>query len=276
MIDRDYMRRDSGRGGGGSLQMLMPRLTPVVKWIMVANVVGQVLVFAAPVTVFHYLSLNTATPFLFPIQVFTYQFFHDPTNLFHLLLNMLVLYFFGTTVEGWLGPRRFLRLYLASGVAGGVFYLLFSLFRGGGGLCIGASGAVSGVVLYFCLIQPMAEILVIFIPVRAWVFGAFWVVYALYNMLVEIRFGAQNRVADAAHLGGALMGILFWRYEGLVRRWAEAFARKRLQKRARNLARDREKMDELLGKVKREGLHSLSEKERRFLQEMSGRLKRGR
>jgi len=273
MIDRDYMRSDFG--GGGSFQMLMPRLTPVVKWILLANVAGQILVFSWTGTVLHYLSLNTATPWFFPFQVFTYQFLHDPTNLFHLILNMLVLYFFGTTVEGWLGSRRFLRLYLASGVAGGVFYLLFSLLRGGGGICIGASGAVSGVVLYFCLVQPMAEILVLFIPVRAWIFGAFWVLYSLYNMLVDLRFGAGGHVADAAHLGGALMGIAFWRYEGLARRWMESLARKRRLEQARKLARDRERMDELLDKVKREGLHSLSEKERRFLQEMSGRLKGG-
>ncbi len=256
--------------------MLMPRLTPVVKWILLANVVGQVLVFASQDVVIYYGGLNTATPLLFPLQVFTYQFLHDPFNLLHLALNMMVLYFFGTTVEGWLGPRRFLRLYLVSGVAGGIFYLLFSLLRGGGGICIGASGAVSGVVLYFCLVQPMAEIIVLFIPVRAWLFGAFWVIYSLYNMLVEVRYGGGSRVADAAHLGGALMGIFFWRYEGIFRRWAANLARKRAEERARNLARDRERMDELLDKVKREGLHSLSEKERRFLQEMSGRLKRGR
>jgi len=95
-------------------------------------------------------------------------------------------------------------------------------------------------------------------------------------MLVEVRYGGGSRVADAAHLGGALMGIFFWRYEGIFRRWAANLARKRAEERARNLARDRERMDELLDKVKREGLHSLSEKERRFLQEMSGRLKRGR
>ena len=276
MIDRDYMRSDYGQGGGGGLRMLMPPLTPVVKWVMIANVVGQVLVFLSPGTFVHYLGLDTATPLLFPLQVFTYQFLHDPFNIFHLLLNMLVLYFFGTTVENWLGPRRFLRLYLGSGVAGGIFYLLFSLLRGGGGVCIGASGAVSGVVLYFCLVQPMAEILVLFIPVRAWVFGAFWVLYSLYNMLVEVRFGGMSHVADSAHLGGALLGILFWRYEGLVRRWADSWARKRALERARNLARDREKMDQLLDKVKREGLHSLSEKERRLLQEMSGKLKRGK
>lgn len=273
MIERDYMRRGPEGFGGGSFQRFLPGLTPVVKWILLANLAGQALIFLFPQTILEFGGLNTATPWLFPLQVFSYQFFHDPLNLFHLLLNMLVLYFFGTTVEGWLGPKRFLRLYLGSGVAGGVFYLAYSLVRGGGGVCIGASGAVSGVLLYFCLVQPMAEILVLFIPVRAWIFGAFWVLYAVYNMLVEIRFGGGSQVADAAHLGGALMGIAFWRYEGLFRRLGESWARKIALERARRLEEDRRRMDELLDKVKREGLHSLSEKERRFLQEMSTKLK---
>jgi len=279
MVDRDYMRGDYGGGPGGGMQLQMPRLTPMVKLLIMANVAVYLVTFLASFfgagyLIQDYLGLNTALPWLFPLQVFTHQFLHSLSDLGHLFFNMLALYFFGTAVEGWLGSRRFLRLYLLAGVAGGLGFLCWALLRGGG-IAVGASGAVSGVVIYFCLVQPRAIIFLLFFPIRAWVFGAGWFCIETFALLVELRDGAGSNLAHSAHLGGALLGFLFWRYEGWMRRLLQAIAAKQAADRARKEARDRQRMDELLAKVNRQGLHALTEEERRFLQEMSRRMKGG-
>jgi len=273
MVDRDYMR--GGPGPGGGMQLAMPRLTPVIRWLLLANA-GLFLLNYIPsigAWLFSWFALDSAEPLLFPLQAFTYQFLHGFPGLGHIFMNMLVLYFFGTAVESWIGPVRFLRLYLGAGVAGAAGFLLFSLVRGGG-TCIGASGAVSGVVLYFCCVQPRATVILLFIPVRAWVLGVGWVFLAAHHLYVDLSRGVGDDVAHSAHLGGALYGFFFWRYQGLVERWLERLARRRLDRQRRSEEADRERMDALLDKVNRLGLHSLSEGERRFLQDMSRRFKR--
>ena len=273
MIDRDYMREDFG-GNRGSFQGFLPSLSPCVKWIIIINIAVYLVTFLF-VSSINFLGLNTRTPYLFPIQIFTSLFVHSPTDLFHIFFNMLALYFFGTYVEGILGTKRFLRLYFGAGIFGGIIFLVYCLILGKNAVAIGASGAVSGVVLYFCCLAPMATIIFIFIPVKAWVFGAFWIFYALFSMINELRHFTVTHVAHAAHLGGAIFGILFWKYEGLVRGWIERWQYNQERKRRESFLRDKKRMDELLDKVKREGLHTLSEEERAFLQKMSQRLKKG-
>src|SRR5262249_16345150 len=55
-------------------------------------------------------------------RVLTYAFLHSPWGVWHILLNMLCLWWFGTDVEDLYGPREFLAIYLVSAVLGGVVY----------------------------------------------------------------------------------------------------------------------------------------------------------
>jgi membrane associated rhomboid family serine protease len=129
-------------------------------------------------------------------------------DVWHLALNMLTLYFFGTYLEQRVGAAGLLLIYLASLLAGSAWTLLENLrdreYRG-----LGASGAVSGVVICFALFEPFALMLVFFVPMPAILFAVLYIGWSAF---------AAGRVRDGigheAHLGGAMMGVvltaLFW------------------------------------------------------------------
>ena len=73
-------------------------------------------------------------------QPFTYMFLHDPGNIFHIIVNMFVLWFFGREVEYFIGSRPFTRLYLFGGLAGAALWLAFNFHSME--LVLGASAAV--------------------------------------------------------------------------------------------------------------------------------------
>lgn len=134
-------------------------------------------------------------------QFVSHQFLH--ANLLHLVVNMLGLWFAGRVLEGLLGGRRFLLLYLACGVIGGIFQLLLTP----GGTLIGASGAVCGIIAAFSALYPEMQItalLFFVIPIKM---RAKWLGRAivLVSTLLLIT-GLAGDIGNAAHLGGALTG----------------------------------------------------------------------
>ena len=97
-------------------------------------------------------------------QLVTHAFLHG--NIWHLLFNMIALWFAGRIVERVMGTGRFLALYAASAVAGGLAQILLA---GGDTLLLGASGAVCGVILAFATMFPEAQIVALLffvIPLR--------------------------------------------------------------------------------------------------------------
>lgn len=140
-------------------------------------------------------------------QFVTYQFLH--ANLLHLLVNMVGLWFAGNILEHVMGVRRFVLLYLASGIAGG----LMQLFLSPGPTLIGASGAVCGLVAAFSTMYPRMPItaLIFFvIPVRM---QAMWLAIILVGVsLFFVITGWFGNIGNGAHLGGALVGFLWVRY----------------------------------------------------------------
>lgn len=134
-------------------------------------------------------------------QFVTHQFVH--ASLFHLLVNMLGLWFAGRVLENLLGPGRFVLFYLACGVAGGVLQLLLSP----GPVLIGASGAVCGIVAAFSALYPEMQItalLFFVLPIRMKAKWLGWIiVIASIFLLVS---GLGGNIGNAAHLGGALAG----------------------------------------------------------------------
>lgn len=134
-------------------------------------------------------------------QFVTHQFVH--ANLFHLLVNMLGLWFAGRILENLLGGWRFLLFYLACGICGGVFQLVLSP----GPTLVGASGAVCGVIAAFSALypeMPITALLFFFLPIRMrakWL-GRMIVIISVFLILT----GLMGDVGNAAHLGGALAG----------------------------------------------------------------------
>jgi membrane associated rhomboid family serine protease len=199
-------------------------------------------------------------------QFVTSLFLHDATRIFHILFNMFVLWVFGRQVEPRLGSRRFLFFYFAAGVFAGLCYVLVSAFGDPFVPAIGASGAIMAVLVLFGFLFPDAIVLAfLFIPMKAK--HLVWLLVGID--LVYFFFMTESEVATSAHLGGALFGFLYFRYEPRVRRWLEGLEerdRRRTQEEARQA---RARVDELLAKIGRG--ERLTTRERRFLDQASKR-----
>jgi membrane associated rhomboid family serine protease len=122
----------------------------------------------------------------------------------HLLFNLITLYFFGPPLEAMLGSVQFLLLYLGAELAANtltVFVQRNNLTYSS----LGASGAISGVLMAFCLFRPFAEIYILFFPigVPAFIYAAAYIAYSTFAM----DSGRSGGIAHEAHLGGALGGI---------------------------------------------------------------------
>ena len=214
---------------------------------------------------------------LFLYQLVTYQFIHG--GLFHILINMLILWFFGRELEGFLGRRRFLLLYLAGGVAGGVVQVVVGLLRGPAELppVVGASGAVYCIMVYYALMWPNRTVSLFIFPLvvpmkvkyMAMLFVGISVLYGFFP-------GQGDMVAHMCHLGGAFFGFLFFRYEGRWRGYVSRLREHRQRDEERKRLDTEQEMDRLLKKIHDEGITALTERERRFLNQASRDYRRQR
>jgi membrane associated rhomboid family serine protease len=143
-------------------------------------------------------------------QLITHAFLHG--NIWHLLFNMAGLWFAGRIVERVMGTARFLGLYMACAIAGGLAQVLL---EGGRSLLLGASGAVCGVILAFATIFPEAQIVLLLffvIPLR---FRAKYLGWGLLgSSLLFFLVGFEPWIGHAAHLGGCVAGYLLARLNG--------------------------------------------------------------
>ncbi|TMW57314.1 hypothetical protein Poli38472_003239 [Pythium oligandrum] len=130
-------------------------------------------------------------------------------DLGHLFANMVGLYFFGTQMCAVLGPRRFLGIYLGSGVLSSLATVLEQKFSDKVSMNLGASGAINSVTAMSILLNPRSTLLVFgFIPLQAWVTGSLFITKDLYGWVTDSRDG----VAHFAHLSGALCGGAYYAY----------------------------------------------------------------
>lgn len=145
-------------------------------------------------------------------RLFTYMFLHG--GLFHLLLNMFMLYMFGSQLEQVWGRRRFVRYYLLCGVGAGLFALL-PLPAFFNAIHIGASGAVYGLLLAFGLLFPSAQVYLLgILPMSA----RHMVILFGFIALVSSLSAASDGVSHIAHLGGLVVGYVLLRRDRLIPR----------------------------------------------------------
>ena len=135
-------------------------------------------------------------------RIFTSSFLHG--DYFHLLFNMMTLFFFGPPVESVLGTDGFLVVFFGAVLASGIVSFYVNR-RNEAYTSLGASDGVSGVVLSFCLFAPLHPIyfFLVPVPIPAIVYG---VVYILVSASMMGRFG--GRTAHEAHLAGAMAGVV--------------------------------------------------------------------
>jgi membrane associated rhomboid family serine protease len=195
----DYYRSPHVRFG--------PSLTPMVKYLIIANVAVYFLQFLAR----GYLDVLLAVSPLcfrdfFLWQPFTYMFLHSRYHVLHLVFNMFVLWMLGCDLERRWGGRQFLKYYLICGVGAGLIIATTAFFSGG--ITLGASGAIFGLMIAFAIVFPNAVILAFFlIPIRAKTFVMILIAIELFSMVTY----AQDNVSHLGHIGGALVGYLYLR-----------------------------------------------------------------
>jgi membrane associated rhomboid family serine protease len=191
----------------------MHEITPIVKNIIIANVIIFCIIKFNLLPMFPQLdSIFTLFPMnneFKPYQVFTFMFNHADFR--HLIFNMLGLYFIGSHVESTLGPKRFLNLYVVSGLVSAVTHLFLSSYK-----AVGASGAIYGVLAGFAAMFPNMKMMVFPIPfeIKAMYLVGFYILYDLYNGLSVNNTG----IAHFAHIGGAAAGIaliFYWNKQKL-------------------------------------------------------------
>ncbi|HUT54141.1 MAG TPA: rhomboid family intramembrane serine protease [bacterium] len=205
-----------GSGGGGGPQInLMARITPMVKYLLIANGVVAVAFVsrAAAVLIMSYLSLIPAAVFpgLQLWRVVTYMFVH--ANLSHLLLNMIALYFFGPPLEQVWGKNKFLFYFFLTGIGAGIACVPFYILLGEGGVpIVGASGALYGLLAAFALIYPNARIYLMFLfPIKAKYLVAVFVIIEFMSTASAAAGAGGSHIANVAHLSGAVIGYFYLR-----------------------------------------------------------------
>jgi membrane associated rhomboid family serine protease len=314
IYDRDYYRKDGGRFfhglGGGQ----------VCKALILVNVLFFVVQLATRQEVY-YLHRSVFVPGWFenalilqPDKVLhgevwrllTCAFLHSTGDIFHILFNMLFLWWFGKEMEDMYGPWEFLTFYLTAAVAASLGYVAAAYLGLGGQRpqtpALGASGAVTAVmVLYACYYPSRPINLYFLLTIPVWLLVIFQVVKDFVGLFGMVPLGP---VAFAAHLGGAAFGALYfwqkWRILAWLPRRSDRAARP-ARRPALKVYRDEEpaepdepltapaalpagdsdehleaKLDEVLEKVAKHGQGSLSESERQILFRASEIYKRRR
>ena len=163
----------------------------------------------------HYISILYEYKFW---QVFTYMFLHG--GFWHILFNMLALFFIGCEIEREWGSRHFLRYYLATGVGAGIFIFAVDSFYvlispesiANLGYTLGASGAIFGLLLAYSLLyneRRITLLLFFIIPVTIKAKNLLVVCLGL-SFLLPFLFGSDVRISNSGHIGGVLAGFVYF------------------------------------------------------------------
>jgi membrane associated rhomboid family serine protease len=221
-------------------------------------------------------------------RLLTHAFCHDRLSLFHVLFNMICLYWFGGTLESMYGAREFTLFYLTAAVVSAVAFMGLDLYTGSTVPAVGASGAVMAVMMLYTMNFPYSTIRVFWLfPLEMrWVM-VFYALFDLYPVLLALA-GDQlySGIGHAAHLGGLAFGFLYARYEWRLEAIGERLSLMRGKWKRRPRLRlapetlpvpaeevEMDRVDQLLQKIYESGQASLTEEERAILREASERVK---
>jgi membrane associated rhomboid family serine protease len=286
--DRDYYRETT------SGSPMLTGAAPVCIRLIVANVIVfalQLLTVGSPdfnVTTWLWLDPELVVERFQVWRLVTTGFCHSVDNPYHILFNMLGLWFFGPALEAMYGSREFLRFYLTAILAGSIGFLGLAYATHDFTPALGASGAIMAVLMLYALYYPRQKMLIFFVlPIEIRWLVAVYVLYDLMPVLKTLGGNpATDGVAHAAHLGGLLYGYLYkqfdLRYTGRLPRWNGSFARWwRNTTRRRTLRVYRpeatpnleRQVDEILAKISAHGEASLTDGEREILKEASRKYK---
>lgn len=232
-----------------------------------------------------------------PLEVWryvTYMFVHR--DFWHFLFNMMMLWMFGSEVCDWMGAKHFTAMYFFCGIFAAFFSFVLCLLGITNNPIIGASGALMGIfVAYYKLFPDRMLLMFMFFPMK--IKYAMWFMIAIDVLMAP----SSDGIAHFAHLGGVVAGFIYMHFlqrngcslGNAKEAFGKFFRKPKTPKFKVNdggrksqepevlegevFYLDEEKrMDEILKKVSREGVHSLTETERQFLLKAGDRLRRRR
>lgn len=221
-----------------------------------------------------------------PWRFVTYMFLHGSG--FHLIFNLLWLWWMGQSVEQSIGSRSFAVLFFGSGIGGAVLHIALS-FLYGTSIVIGASGAVFGVMVAFAFLFPAAPIMLLFLPpIQARFLVAGLIAFDI------LLIGSGDMIARLVHLGGAGCGYLIIKshsqgndlskyvrpiegfFSGAKGSSSGTKNRKPKNKKMYSVSDveiieevDQTELDRILEKISREGYDGLTKEEKKTLFELS-------
>jgi membrane associated rhomboid family serine protease len=266
------------------LDKLMGRNAPALTRIIVVNTVIFIIAnlyvnIGRSEHLLDYVGLSSSPRYVLyhPWTLFTYMFLH--IELFHILFNMLWLYWMGQLFIEYLGERKFVYTYILGGLSGGLLYLIVSaLTNSPPSLLMGASAGIMAIIIAVAVLLPNYPIFLFLIgevKLKYVALGAF--------ILTSIIDFSSNSGGKISHIGGALYGWIYvWQgrrgydfaniLNSFFKRIGNIFSSdKSKSKRAkmtvsRGGKSDKQKrIDDILDKISRSGYDSLSKEEKDFL-----------
>ena len=266
---------------GSKLNLLIGINIIVFLLINIPATLETLLFRSSAITLFsdEYLRLTAYLPKL-PIRFWTpltYMFMHD--GIFHILFNMLWLYWFGQIFEEYLGKKRTLGLYLLGGFAGAALFILSyntlpffthenaALYSS----MVGASASVMAIMVATATLLPDYTISLIFI-------GAVKLKWLILAFIVIDFLGivGPNAGGEIAHLGGGLIGFIYIKQVQKGNDWIDSInklfrPKSKLKIVSKNPSRNssdlprQEEIDLILDKISQSGYDSLNKQEKEIL-----------
>lgn len=250
-----------------------PNLTPGVKQLIIVNTV--IFIFQLVFNLFDFkrlvsyfeLNPNMVNHFYF-YQLFSYGFLH--ANPFHILFNMLYLWFFGSEIEELWGKNTLYFVHFTSIIMGGILTCLVHNLGWYQGRVVGASGGVFGLMVLYAFLWPNRELLFLGIfPVKIKILMPILIILGMF-------YGGDN-VAHFAHLGGIITGASFfflkvkkkWDFHFSISRYLQKRRMLKWQEEMYKKQHVKESVDEILDKISKKGMKSLTKKEKEFLKDAS-------
>ena len=208
-------------------------------------------------------------------QPFTYMFFHG--DIWHVLINMFVLWMFGSELERAWGKKNFLRFYFITGVGSGLGTMLFGLQSTIP--IVGASGAIYGVLLAYGVMFPNRTVYLYgIIPIKS-----IWFVIGIGVVAFFSSFNNVTNISHLTHLFGMIIGYLYLKRPVHFRSlWFSVFKKVleyRIQNQEEKISRSVEierDLNSILDKINREGFKSLTQEEEERLYKNSKNLSKGK
>ena len=197
-------------------------------------------------------------------QPLTYLFFHG--NIWHILINMFVLWMFGSELENAWGRKNFLKYYFMTGIGAGIVTCLFNLQSNIP--VVGASGAVYGILLAYGLSFPNRTVYLYgLIPIKS-----IWFVIAIGILAFFSSFQQMTQISHLTHISGMAIGYIFlkrrWRLNDIWFKIRKKTLEYRIQiedvKQSKEKALEKD-IDYILDKIQKVGFKGLSDQEQNNL-----------